>query len=1663
MNTIHSIRTLTWMILVGVLATLNGLADVSVQISQPAAGIWNGAPLQDTKDGEGDIVSENTDPRSSVTIDASVPITGGETINEVLYEFSFDSAAGPWTEIQTLVNGVDDLSSFTIEWSAAASLTAWIAANVAGDPSLTANESADGNHKRDVWLRVTIDHSGGTSQTAEHLFHLDNEQPQVDPMPQLTFPYYTASRTVAPNWLAGQDGTPPEVDSTLFTAADVAGIDSYRIITNQESTMVLPRIENKTKLPTNVSLSGPEVNPFYIHVRTRDANLNANGANWTETRSWGPIIVDETPPEVTITPNSGSIPCDPITFTVTFNELVDDHPQVANRDLFDPATEISITNGAYVSHTEGTGSEENLVWYVVVDPTVTGPVTLTVAAGMTHDQAGNNNNGNSGTVAYAAGTVAFAAASSSVTEGAGSAAFVVEFSAAVGVVLECEFTVDVVVSGGTAVAGGDYTFSPVTQTVTFGVGDADGATRVIGVPITNDTEIECNETATFQLQNVGLNQAVTLGAQTDHELTIDDDAADSATLHFVASSVTYSENSGAITVAVELEAAGGVTLQCPLSVNVRDLQSGSANGSDYSVPSVTQILTFAPGAANGTTAVALLTITDDSLIECVDETVNFILESVVTDSAVLLAASTLHTAVIQDNDITSISLVATDAAADETGANDGTFAVRLDSGNNTQDDIVVTYIVSGTASDGTDYATISGSATISGGTSSTTIAVDVSSDSLAECDETVVLTLTAVGCGSINGSSSTDTVTITDNTQGVSIVATDNTGTEGVDNASFTVALDNGDVASTNYVVSYTISGTADNGTDYTTIADTVTIPAGANSAAIAITVLDDGVADCSETVTLILTGADDCLVLGATTTADADIDDQAQGVSITASDDHGVEDSDHAEFTVSLDTGDVAEQAYVVSYSITGSASNGTDYATIADTVTIPQGASSASITITVLDDGVADCSETVTLTLTGADDCLVLGATTTADADIYDKTQGVSITASDDTGTEDVDDAAFTVWLDTGDVAEQAYVVSYTISGTADNGTDYTTLSGTVTIPAGATSAGIAIAVLDDGIADCSETVTLTLTGAEDCLVIGGATTDSADIHDRAQGVSLVVTDSFGKEGTPVNDASFAVVLDNGQVAGFDITVSYSISGSAANSSDYATLSGAVTITEGSSSAQILVDVTDDVLVEATESVIATLTGADDCVAVGAVTTGTAEIEDNDTFIDVRVNEAYRENHWVPVRIDVSSVPLQTLVFSLTYPRNDLRYNNRIDRLDEGTGTATIAGPTPVPAPRVIAGSDYFAIEDNESVPGMTKLWIAVDADPQAASSANPTSPPEQGEVAITDTRLGSVLELGFRIRVGAEVKTDSITFVLDDVTAFTSDGAGLPIPERINDPIDVNTELNRGDYDENGIVEPLSDAVAFYRALLWGDVNGLVPILPENQRNPFDHEDESIPEEDREDNDLPHRARDGEIIALVRSMIAETVLGISIVDFDEDGEVTAGRDGPYYVRRLRALSYGLPAAYTAPSGHTGADIAAINTKIDGLVSHAGVDYGEVNDVTEAAFGYVYPRDTSLIADDRAIIIRFNESMRASNMNLDLHDETTIGALLTVTNGPLLVEGVDYDVSLDRDARAIRIVPTGTWASGPLSVDVDHTLMWDVEEMQSSGVTTVTFTVLP
>ena len=77
---------------------------------------------------------------------------------------------------------------------------------------------------------------------------------------------------------------------------------------------------------------------------------------------------------------------------------------------------------------------------------------------------------------------------------------------------------------------------------------------------------------------------------------------------------------------------------------------------------------------------------------------------------------------------------------------------------------------------------------------------------------------------------------------------------------------------------------------------------------------------------------------------------------------------------------------------------------------------------------------------------------------------------------------------------------VIAYSVAGTASPGTDYTALSGTVTVLAGATTATISIPVIDDLILDPSETVIVTLTSVTSGLAtLGGTLTATNTIADN------------------------------------------------------------------------------------------------------------------------------------------------------------------------------------------------------------------------------------------------------------------------------------------------------------------------------------------------------------------------------------------------------------------------------------------------------------------------------------------------------------------------------------------------------------------------------------
>ncbi len=198
-------------------------------------------------------------------------------------------------------------------------------------------------------------------------------------------------------------------------------------------------------------------------------------------------------------------------------------------------------------------------------------------------------------------------------------------------------------------------------------------------------------------------------------------------------------------------------------------------------------------------------------------------------------------------------------------------------------------------------------------------------------------------------------------------------------------------------------------------------------------------------------------------------------GVTIAATDANAAETGgDTGTFTVTR-TGSTAA-ALPVSLSITGTATNGVDYQTIANSVTIPAGATTATITVTPIDDAVVDPGETVIATIqpgSGYD----VGASNSATVTIADDDVAVTISASDSSAAETGADPGVFLVSRTGGSTTAALTVNLAISGTATNGTDYQTIPSTVTIPAGSASATVTVTPVDDSVVDPAETVIATL----------------------------------------------------------------------------------------------------------------------------------------------------------------------------------------------------------------------------------------------------------------------------------------------------------------------------------------------------------------------------------------------------------------------------------------------------------------------------------------------------------------------------------------------------------------------------------------------------------
>lgn len=310
-----------------------------------------------------------------------------------------------------------------------------------------------------------------------------------------------------------------------------------------------------------------------------------------------------------------------------------------------------------------------------------------------------------------------------------------------GLVLTTQPTASVIVG---ISSGSELTVLPSSLTFTTGNWSA---TQTVTVAAVNDTLYEGSHSGTITHAASSGDSGYNGISISNVTVTVTDN--DSApTVAFSAASQSKTESGGTATVTAQLSAVSGLEVTVPFSVS----GTATGGGTDYSVTASPIII-----PAGSTTGSATVMIVDDALDEA-DETV---IVTIGTPTNASKGTTTVHTLTITDND--SVPTVAFAVASQSKAEYAGTAAVTVQLSAFSGLAVTVPFTVSGTATGGgTDYSVTASPITIPAGSLAGSATVTLVNDTLAEDDETVVLTMGAP-VNAVKGSPSVHTLTIADN------------------------------------------------------------------------------------------------------------------------------------------------------------------------------------------------------------------------------------------------------------------------------------------------------------------------------------------------------------------------------------------------------------------------------------------------------------------------------------------------------------------------------------------------------------------------------------------------------------------------------------------------------------------------------------------------------------------------------------------------------------------------------------------------------------------------------------------------------------------------------------------------------------------------------------
>ncbi len=713
-------------------------------------------------------------------------------------------------------------------------------------------------------------------------------------------------------------------------------------------------------------------------------------------------------------------------------------------------------------------------------------------------------------------------------------------------------------------------------------------------------------------------------------------AASTGTVQYGSSSVGVLENVAGGNVNVPVTRSGGSAGAASATCTVT---GGTAtSGSDFSLS--TSAVSWSDGESG--TKNCVLAITNDSAYE-VDETVTMGLSSITGASA---GTPSTTTVTIDSEDAAVSGTLQFSASTFNVTEGTATLNVSVTRTGGTDGAASATCSVNptGTTATGSDYTLSTSAVSWAAGNSDTKNCVmTITNDATYELAETVVLTL-----GSITGASAGSPTTTT-----VTIQSDDAAASGNLQFASATYAATEGTTTTVNIGVTRTggsdgsasatcsISGTstATLTSDYTVTTSAVSWTSGESTTKNCVLgIVNDTAYEVPETVVVNLTSVSGA---GAGSPAATTLTITSNDAAVTGS----------IRYAASTGTTSEADGTYNVAVTRTGgsdgaasatcsqpgggTATNTTDYSLTTNAVSWANGESGTKNCILALvNDSLFEASETVILGLSGVSGA-TLGSpssmTVTITSDDASAPGSLQFSTSSYSASEAAATLSIPVTRTGGSDGAVTATCSVTPGGTATTTADYSLSTSTVSWANGdSTAKNCVITIVADASVEANETVFLSLGSPTGGASIGSQSMATATImNDDNAGVIQFTSATFGPFSEGAGTVSFTLSRTGGTSGTTGATCSVDNSSTATSGSDFTLGTSVVTWTNGdSANKSCTVSITNDVNQESAETIVLAVAVTSGQATVGAQSTASGAITDNDNAGVVQFTSA---NHSV------------------------------------------------------------------------------------------------------------------------------------------------------------------------------------------------------------------------------------------------------------------------------------------------------------------------------------------------------------------------------------------------------------------------------------------------